>query len=66
MLLFQLQGRAFGDEWDFSAAYAAGAVAVHLSVLTKQMKQQSSLITILVVARLHSQQCTTKLVQLAT
>ena len=54
----------FGDEWDFSVKYAAVPLQHH-SQLTKQMQQQSSLTTILVVARLHSQQCTTKLVRTA-
>ena len=49
----------YGDEWDFSVAYAAGAVSAS-SQLTKQMRLQSSLITILAAAHLLSQQCTTK------
>ena len=53
----------FGDEWDFSAAYAAGAVSASFAI-DEADAQQSSLITILVVAHLLSQQCTTKLVQL--
>ena len=55
----------FGDEWDFSVGYSAGAVAASFA-LTKQMPQQSSLITHSVAAHLHSQQCTTKLVQTTT
>ena len=56
---------SFGDEWDFSVAYAAGAL-LHLSLLTKQTRLQSLLITHSVAAHLLSQQCTTKLVQTTT
>ena len=54
--------RSFGDEWDFSVKYSAGAW-LHLSQSTKQTRLQSSLITHSVAAHLLSQQCTTKLVQ---